>query len=164
MKEWIGRFALTVLLATGSVHAQDALSIQALAQCATQVQHLREESARLNRHNGELDVQRKDINQRSAALQAERASLAPDDVEKGLNYRQRLQAHNANTLAFNARIEQIRLDIDAINVRKLEYDRECAKRPYHRADLDTLPTAQREAMRAGLSGVEIPYIEPAAPP
>lgn len=165
MKEWIGRSALAVLLATGSVRAEEApLSVDALAQCATQVQHLRAESVRLKRRNSELDVQRSDINQRSAALQAERARLDPDDLEKGLDYRQRLQEQQAGTLAFNARIEQIRVDIDAINARKLGYDRDCAKRSYRRADLDALPAASREAMRAGLAGVEIPYLDPATAP
>lgn len=165
MKEWIGRSALAVLLATGSVRAEEApLSVDALAQCATQVQHLRAESVRLKRRNSELDVQRSDINQRSAALQAERARLDPDDLEKGLDYRRRLQQHLADTRAFNAQVEQIRRDIDAVNTLKQDYDRDCAKRSYHRADLDALPAAAREAMRAGLAGVEIPYLDPATPP
>jgi Skp family chaperone for outer membrane proteins len=163
MNRWIAPTltALACALAAPGAAAQPAapLAPDVLARCAAQVQQLREESARLTQKSAETDVRRNTINQRSAALKAERDALKPDDLEGGLAVRQRLQDHHAQTLAFNAEVEKLKTEIRQVNVLKGEYDAHCANRSYRRADLEALPEAARNAMRVGLGGVQVPYIE-----
>lgn len=155
--------ALTAVLGSGVAQAQDqALTREALARCAGQVQTLREEAPRLTQLNASYAEKRRVINARTAALQAERKTIDPDDLAKGLDYRQRMQQHSSETLAFNADIEQLKREVVAIDALKTDYDRNCAQRPYRRSDLETLPESARNAMRAGLSGIQVPYLDPAA--
>lgn len=160
--------AAMVLIAIVSASARagdDAtrLTADALARCADQVKTLRQESARLMQLNASHDQTRNRINQRSATLQAERDAMNPDDLAKGLDFNQRMIAHTFETATFNQEIAQFKREIIAIDALKTDYDRNCAQRPYRRADLDALPDpVAREAMRAGLSGVQVPYLDPAA--
>ncbi|MGQ0619208.1 MAG: hypothetical protein ACT4QA_04685 [Panacagrimonas sp.] len=151
---------------SASVQAGDdgtRLTADALARCANQVKTLREESARLMQLNARHDQTRAMINHRSAALQAERDAMSPDDLAKGLDFNQRMIRHTFETATFNQTIAEFKREIIAIDALKTDYDRHCAQRPYRRADLDALPdAAAREAMRAGLSGVQVPYLDPAA--
>lgn len=133
----------------------------ALNSCATQVHNLRVESIRLTQKNSELEPRRRAINERSAALKAERDAVPADDFDRAMAVRQSLQEHHAQTLAFNAQIEQLKREIVAVNTLKQDYDRACANRPYRRSDLAALPEAQRTAMQAGLDGVQVPYLDPA---
>lgn len=152
-------FALS-LLAANVAQAQTPLSKEALSKCASQVQSLRDESARLTQKNAEVDLRRSAINERSAALKTERDNLKPDDLQGGLALRQSLQQHSLDTLAFNADVEKLKSDIRAVNEVKKDYDGNCANRSYKRADLDALPEAAQSAMRNGLGGVQVPFIAP----
>lgn len=168
MKRWIARGATLVALGlvTGTAVAQapasqpPPLSPDALARCATQVQTLRSDSAALTQKNAEYELRRKAINERSSTIKAERDALKPEDVDAGLALRDQIKQHTAQTLAFNADVEQLKREIEAVNVVKRDYDNNCANRPYRPADLETLPEASRNAMRAGLGGVQVPYIGP----
>lgn len=163
MIRWIAPTLTTVACVLAAPHAAAQntapLAPDVLARCATQVQQLREESARLTQKSAEADVRRNAINERSAALKAERDALKSDDLEGGLAVRQRLQDHHAQTVAFNAEVEKLKTEIRAVNVLKREYDANCANRSYRRADLEALPESSRNAMRVGLGGVQVPYIE-----
>lgn len=157
--------AVTAALMAGTVLAQGssqapALSPEALARCAAQVQTLRADSAALTQKNAEYDLRRNAINERSATIKAERDALKPDDFDGGTALREQIKQHTAQTLAFNADVEQLKRDIEAVNVVKRDYDSNCANRPYRPADLEALPEADRAAMRAGLGGVQVPYIAP----
>jgi hypothetical protein len=140
------------------------LSATELARCASQVQTLRSESARIDQLSKQHDQTRARIQQRNAAFQQENQALAPDDLKGGLELRQRVQQHNAETTVFNTEIDKIRGEITALNALRDDYDRNCASRSYRRADLDRLPEPARNAMRAGLSGVLVPYLDPDKPP
>lgn len=165
MNGWKAAMAVLGVTITATTYAgAPALTPDALARCASQVQSLREESSRLNQLNARYDGTRKLIDNRSAALQTERDALDPDDLAKGLDFRQRMQRHTDETIAFNAEIEQLKRDVSAIGALRTEYDQNCAQRPYRRADLDALPEAARNAMRAGLAGVQVPYLDPAVAP
>lgn len=162
MTRWIAPTlaALTYAFVVPHAAAQSApLAPDVLARCASQVQQLREESTRLTQKSAETDVRRNAINERSATLKAERDSLKADDLEGGLAVRQRLQDHHAQTVAFNAEVEKLKTEIRAVNGLKRDYDGACANRSYRRADLDALPESARNAMRVGLGGVQVPYIE-----
>lgn len=167
MKRWTLQLAAGALtMVAGTAMAQTApapLDSAALNACATQVQNLRVESNRINQKNAELDVRRKAINERSAALKTERDNVPADNLERGLAVRASLQEHVSNTVKFNAEIEQIKREIVAVNLLKQNYDRDCANRSYRRNDLAALPEAQRAAMQAGLGGVQVPYLDPATP-
>lgn len=139
-----------------------ALSPEQLATCAGLVKALRSEAPRLTGLSHSYDQRRDFINNRSAALQAERKTIDPDDLSRGLDFRQRMQKHTAETIEFNQQVETLKRDVTAINLSRDRYDRECARRPYRRADLEALPADDAEAMRAGLSGVQVPYLDPAA--
>ena len=157
----------TSVMAFGAAHAQPsssapALSAEALARCAAQVQTLREESTRINQKNAEYDIRRKAINERTVMLKAERDSPQAKELEPGLAFRKSLEEHHAATLAFNAEIEQIKRDIVAVTALKQDYDTSCANRSYRRADLDAMPEAARTAMRAGLGDVQVPYLDSAS--
>lgn len=166
MTRWIAptlaalAYAFLVPHAAAQTAAQSApLAPDVLARCASQVQQLREESTRLTQKSAEVDVRRNAINERSATLKAERDALKADDLEGGLAVRQRLQDHHAQTVAFNAEVEKLKTEIRGVNGLKRDYDGACANRSYRRADLDALPESARNAMRVGLGGVQVPYIE-----
>ena len=163
MNRWT-RPLLACLIASAALPAAaqaeaPPLDATSLARCATQVLSLRQESARLIQKNTVLDQRRTQINQRSDAFDAERAALDPDDLNAGLNYRQRLKQHQSETLAFNAQIEAYKDEVRSINTVKQDYDRNCANRSYRRADLEAMPESARNAMRRGLSDVQVPYLD-----
>ena len=133
-----------------------------LARCAAQVQTLRSDAPRLTQTSQTYDQRRQAINQRSAELRVLRDGVSPDDLAQGLAIRQQLQEHRERTIAFNAQVEQLKRDLIGLNALKQDYDRNCAKRSYRRSDLETLPPEQQSAMRAGLSGIAVPYLDPAA--
>lgn len=164
-RPWVGSgiVVLAGVLAGAAAAQEPALSREELSRCATQMQTLRAESTRLNTYNAQLDEQRIVINRRRAALDSERAGLDADDLAAGLEFRQRNKQHHEQALAFNAEIEQIKRDINAVNQLKNDYDGGCAQRSYRRSDLDSLPEAARHAMRTGLDGVQVPYLDPATP-
>ena len=136
------------------------LSLNELRACASQVQQLRSESNRLVDLSPRNDLRRNTINARTAALNAERARLSSDDLKSGLNFHQRNKAHHSDTLAFNAEMAQYRSDVVAVNALKSRYDQQCNGRPYRRSDFDSLTESQRQAMRIGLSDIEVPYLYP----
>lgn len=138
-----------------------ALSREQLATCASLVKTLRAEAPRLTGQSQVYDQRRESINGRTAALQAERKTLDPDDLARGLDFRQRMQAHTAETIAFNEQVEILKREVVAINLSRDRYDRDCARRPYRRADLEALPPEDAAAMRAGLAGIQVPYLDPA---
>ena len=137
-----------------------ALSAESLSRCAGQMQTLRAESARLMQTNSEYEVRRNTYNARSSTLKTERDALKPDDLAAGLAWKQAQQDHQAQLVSFNADVEKLKSDIRAINVVKKEYDSGCAGRPYRKEDLDALPEAARNAMSAGLGGVQVPTLGP----
>lgn len=156
----IAGFSSIIGANAGAGEAQ--LSPEELAGCASQVQTLRADSVRLLNLHEHNEERRSFINSRYAALQAERRTIDPNDLAKGLDFRQRMQLHVSDAAAFNADIDQLRRELIAINALKTDYDQNCAQRPYRRTDLDALPEPAREAMRAGLSGVQVPYLDPQA--
>lgn len=149
--------ASAVAFAEGS-----ALSLPELQRCSIQVQQLRNDSSKLTQQSMQLNAERDAINQRTAALTAEDAKTAQTDLKNGLALHQRRMDNQAQAAALNARIAPLRREIDTLNLLKADYDRNCSGRPYRRADLDTLPEAQRSAMRAGMGDVQVPYIDPAS--
>ncbi len=137
-----------------------ALSAEALAQCAQRVQQLRSEAPQLLARSERLDLQRKSIQQRQRVLAEQAGGIANDDLRAGLDYSERRRVLNDEAEAFNLDVERIRDRIAAINVVKQQYDAGCAQRPYRRADFERLSPAAQAAMRAGLDGIEVPYIGP----
>ncbi len=142
----------------------EPLSRESLARCASQVQTLRDESTRLTRESTALDRRREGIEERSAQLRLERENPVQDDLEAGLDFRQRQIEHKAQTVAFNADIQTLRDQITALNALKFDYEQRCAKRAYRRADLESLSSEDQSAMREGLGDVKVPYIDPASTP
>lgn len=158
-------FALVAVLACGSVQAElPPLTADGLARCAAQVQSLRAESQRLVQKNTQIDQRRNFINARTAALDAERAQLPPDQLAAGLDFHTRAKRHREETVAFNAEVEQFKREVIAVNQVKQDYDRSCANRSYRRKDLEAMPETARNAMRIGLSDVQVPYLDPSAIP
>lgn len=150
---------LAGLLASAAAQAETPpLTAQDLARCAAQVETLRTDSITLTQKNADYDVRRNTINARSAALKAERDAVNPDDLEAGLAVRAKLKEHHDQTVAFNADVEKLKVDIRNLNALKKDYDDRCANRPYRRADLQAMPEAAQAAMRAGLGGVQVPYL------
>jgi len=149
-----------VLAGCAAAHAASPLSADELAVCANHVQQLRSESARLLERNAQLDTERERILARSRALEA-----APQQTEldQRLTLHQQRTQHRDETIAFNLKIERIRAEIAALNETWRDYDARCANRPYSRRDLEQLPPAARDAMRAGLADVRVPYIPDAMP-
>lgn len=137
-----------------------ALAPEALARCASQVQTLRQESARLLQTNAEYEVRRNAYNERSSTLKTNRDELEPDDLAGGLAWKQRQQEHQAQLIAFNADVEKLKVDIRALNVVKRDYDATCAGKPYRQEDLKALPKSAQNAMSTGLGGVEVPTLGP----
>lgn len=137
-----------------------ALPADVLARCADQMQTLRADSARLMQTNTEYEVRRNAYNERTAALKTERDALKPDDLAAGLAWKQSQQDHQAQLVSFNADVEKLKNDIRGLNKVKSEYDSNCAGRPYRKQDLDALPEAARNAMSAGLGGVQVPTLGP----
>ncbi|MDB5969244.1 MAG: hypothetical protein JWQ90_1694 [Hydrocarboniphaga sp.] len=167
MADTIGRqfpgWVLGVML-SGAAQAQgSALTLPELQRCASQVQQLRQDSARLTQQSRQLDAERSAIMQRTDELNAEQAKLSADDLKNGLALHERRKSNQQQALALNTRVVPLRREIDTLNLLKTDYDRNCSSRPYRRADLDTLPEAQRSAMRAGMGDVQVPYIDPAPP-
>ena len=158
MNRWM---LLAVPLLAQAAHAQpQPLSAEALARCASKVEHLRSEAPRLLARSDAADVQRESIRQRQQAMSEEARGIGSDDLRAGLDYSERRRLLNEEARAFNAGIEGLRREIDAINVVKQQYHAQCAQRPYRRADFERLSQAAQAAMRAGLEGIEVPYIEP----
>lgn len=155
-----GSFLATLLLA-GTAHAQaEPLSADALAQCAQQVRQLRGEAPRLLARNARLDAQRESIRRRQRAMTEAANAIGSDDLETGLDYSERRRVLNEEAKAFNAEIARIRDEIAAINIVKQQYAANCAQRSYRRSDFERLSPEAQAAMRAGLDGIEVPYIEP----
>jgi len=164
------RAARLAALATGLMFAGMAqaeappLRLEELRRCASQVQQLRSGSAVLTAQSQRIELERNQINQRTAALSAEDVRLQPDNLKAGLDLHERRQRNQAEAQALNARLDQLRRQIDELNLLKADYDRGCSNRPYRRADLDTLPEPARAAMRSGMADVQVPYIDPASIP
>lgn len=151
--------------AAGSAGAEDAapLSAAELARCASQVQQLRGESVRILAENARLDTQRAGIEARRREIKDDAITRPRGDLAAGLELSERRQNLNAEATAFNGRIARIRSDIAAINEVKAAYESGCAQRPYRRRDLEQLPQAAQDAMRAGLADVEVPYTDKLTP-
>lgn len=151
--------ACGLVLATGA-HANDSapLTPQDLARCAAQVETLRADSSALTQRNAEYETRRNALNARTAELKLERDAVNPDDLDTGLAVRAKLNEQRERTLAFNSDVAKLRTDLKALNALKQDYDARCANRSYRRADLDAMPPATRDAMRAGLGGVAVPYL------
>ncbi|MEQ1438593.1 hypothetical protein AAG565_04450 [Fontimonas sp. SYSU GA230001] len=164
---WFTSMALALIIGLGPAAAQDGsgepLSAAELARCAQQVQQLRAESARILADSARLDAQRGRIDERRRRIEADAATPDRGDLAQRLALSDRRQQLSAEATAFNARIEQLRGEIASINAVKLDYERGCAQRPYRRRDLERLPQAAQEAMRAGLDDVRVPYIEAVTP-
>lgn len=163
MKRWIlpAAAALAAVFTTPAMPDEAGpLPREALARCAAQVQTLLDESGRLTQAAVAFDRRRSALDERSAALRAERDAVAEGDLEAGLAVREKLKEHHAQTLAFNASVEQLKREIGSLNALKQDYDGNCANRSYRRSDLEGLPAEQQAAMRAGLRGVQVPYIAP----
>lgn len=158
-------FALAVSAALSAAHAGEVepLSTAELAGCASRIQQLRAESSRILADNARFDAQRVRIDERRRQIDAEATAQGRGDLAKGLTLSERRRQLNAEATSFNARIEQIRRDIGAINEVKLDYEQACAQRPYRRRDLAQLPQPAQDAMRAGLDDVQVPYIENVTP-
>lgn len=139
------------------------LSAAELARCANQVQQLRGESARILSENSRLDTQRAGIEARRREIRSDAMTRSRGDLAAGLALSERRQSLNAEATAFNGQIAQIRSDIAAVNDVKAAYESGCAQRPYRRRDLEQLPQAAQDAMRAGLGDVEVPYVDKLTP-
>ena len=133
-----------VFLYFGSAQAAEtnsSLTAEQLAHCASQVQTLRPESARLN------DVAQQNESRRAAlAQQHGGANQSADLVIK----------YNQAAAAFNNHMQQFRQDVAEINAIRTAYDQRCANRSFRRADLEALPPSLADAMRAGLADVQVP--------
>jgi hypothetical protein len=151
---------LAVPLLAGAAQAQvEPLSAGALAQCASKVQQLRMEAPQLLARSEQSDLQRESIRQRQQALTEEAQGIGSEDLRAGLDYSERRRLLNEEASAFNIAMAQLRAEIDAINVVKQHYHANCAQRPYRRSDFERLTVEAQAAMRAGLEGIEVPYIE-----
>ncbi|WP_420467427.1 hypothetical protein [Panacagrimonas sp.] len=140
------------------------LSRDALVRCAEQVQLLRSDAPRLTQTSVVYEQRRQAINQRSAQLKTLRDNVSPDDLAAGLAIKQQLDEHRDQTISFNAQVEQLKRDLVQINAVKQDYDRNCSRRSYRGSDFQTLSAEQQAAMRAGLSGIAVPYLDPSATP
>lgn len=153
--------AMLALLLGLPAAAQDAappLNAAELGRCARQVQTLRQESLSLRQRTAALDSQRRDINLRGDSLREASSRLADDDLKGGLALHDRRIKLSGEAEHFNADIEALRNDIEAINAVRADYDRHCSQRRYSRRDLDALPAEEQAAMRAGLADVQVPYL------
>lgn len=150
--------ATCLFVTVGASADSPTLTPQDLARCAAQVETLRTDSATLTQRNAEYEVRRNAINARSAELKAERGAVDPDDLDAGLAMREKLKSHRDFTVAFNADVAKLRADLQALNALKQDYDNRCANRSYRRADLEAMPESARSAMRAGLGGIQVPYL------
>lgn len=163
----VAAVALTLLAETARAQAAE-LSGESLAQCANHALQLRSQAPRLLRLSVQMENERTLIHQRSAQLKTEAAATPRDDLRAQLELRERRNAYNAQATNFNARMENLKQDINGINVVKQAYERNCAGVPYRRSELAKLSPAAQEAMRLGMADLEVPYIEgspePAASP
>lgn len=146
------------LIAFAAAANNTPLTAPALQQCANHALTLRTESARLLRENAALDVRRASINQRLDALQTERAALPPDDLDRGLALHERNRQYQEDARVFNEDIDTYKQKVIALNEVRQTYDAECADRSYQRSDLEALPAAAQDAMRRGLSDVQVPFL------
>jgi hypothetical protein len=154
--------AATLLMqASASAFAADAgaLTRDELNRCATQVQTLRSESARLTSESFDANAQKSAYDARSMQLRAEAEALAADDFKGSLALAEKQKQHNADLATFNARIALLRQQITEINAVRTQYDQNCSNRPYRRTDFHGMPEASQQAMRAGLSDVAVPYFD-----
>jgi hypothetical protein len=152
---------LAVPLLAGAAQAQvEPLASEALMQCASKVLQLRTEAPQLLARSEQSDLQRESILQRQRALTEEAQGIGSEDLRAGLDYSERRRLLNEEASAFNTAMAQLRAEIDAINVVKQHYHASCAQRPYRRSDFERLSPEAQAAMRAGLDGIEVPYIEP----
>ena len=154
--------AATLLMqASSSAFAADAgaLTRDELNRCATQVQTLRSESARLTSESFDANAQKSAYDARSMQLRAEAEALAADDFKGSLALAEKQKRHNADLATFNARIALLRQQITEINAVRTQYDQNCSNRPYRRTDFHGMPEASQQAMRAGLSDVAVPYFD-----
>lgn len=135
-----------------------ALSADALTACAQAVLRMRTESPRLLAQNAALAERREALDARRAARVAAAAQDRPDDLEAGLARRQALQQLNAEALAVNRDVDVFREAVRALGTVRATFDRDCARRPYRRRDLEALPLPLQEAMRAGLEGIRVPEL------
>lgn len=126
---------------TGMARAEP-LTADELARCASQVQRLQQESARLTA-----------VAQRHDALRTE---LGEEMQAIGDSETRRAQ-YNARATAFNEEVQAFARELAEINRVKADYAEQCANRQYRQTDLEALPAEQQEAMRAGLDGVLVPY-------
>lgn len=148
------------LCAISAVQADNGapLTANALAQCAAQVGILREESARLHARLAASERKRAELDVRSAELKARRDAVDPDDLNASLAAKSSIDLHQGNIAHFNTQVEQLKADIVSINKLKQLYDGSCASRSYRRSDFAKLSTNAQAAMKAGLTGVQIPYL------
>lgn len=158
----INAIAATLLMqASASAFAADAgaLTRDELHRCATQVQALRSESARLTNESFDANAQKSAYEAKSMQLTAEAEALKPDDMKGSLALAEKQKQHNADLAVFNAKIAQLRKQITEINAVRTQYDQNCSNRPYRRTDFHGMPDASQQAMRAGLSDVTVPYFD-----
>ena len=155
--------ALAALLCASAVAQAQAteapLNPAELAQCAQQVQTLRHDAPRLNAQSERLEARRTQITARGEKLKADVAAGQTDQLHANLALRERRQQHNAEASAFNGEIAQFVREVNALNLLKDQYDRNCSTRPFRRNDLQALPPEARRAMQMGLSDVVVPYVE-----
>lgn len=159
-KAWV---VMAMILGAPLAHAQTQaqpvpLTADALAQCARQVQQLRSESPQLLARVNQYERQREAFLQRSGGLKTEAERLHPDNLQAGLDLRERRSRLNAEITTFNQTIANVRQEIVALNGTKDAYDQECSRRPYRRSDFERLPAAAQAAMKAGMADIAVPFI------
>ncbi|SFF26122.1 hypothetical protein SAMN04488120_101244 [Fontimonas thermophila] len=137
------------------VAAQSPLDADMLAHCAAQVRHLRSAAPRLLEQDAQLSAQREQLLERQRALASETTG---SDLHAHLAREAQRRELDAAIREHNARVEQLRADIAALNTVWKDYDAHCAGRPYRRSDFERLPPEAQAAMRAGLADVQVPYV------
>lgn len=162
-RESASRFGATILLGIGCLPtlclAEAApLTHAELTQCASQIQALRQDSARLTQETYRADARKSALEAKAAALRAEGESISPDNTAAAIDLSQRRVEHNRETEAFNTQIGQLRSEIVAINAVKQQYHENCSNRPYRRSDFNGLSNEAQQAMRSGLADVTVPYL------
>ncbi len=144
--------------------ANDPLSTPELSACAERVEQLRTRSPELIERNAAHDRRRSDILARRRALDAQSMALGPDDLKGSLDLQIQRKALNKEALALNHEVQALRNDIAANSRVRDAYDQRCARRPYTRSDFAKLTPEQQQAMRVGLSDIQIPELPRNLPP